>query len=276
MLTIAPSPATIPLRAGALEATVLPGTGMAVASLRHHGEELLAQPGTTLGIPFLHPWANRLDGWRHDAPDVPRDEHGLQIHGVRPRAWSVGSAQADAVTATLCFTSPAFPFAHTVHQEVRVAPGALRITTSVIANGGVGVPIAFGFHPYLVLPGVPRAEWELTLPARRHLLTDARGIPTGATTRERAERAPLGHRTFDDGYDGLGRAPRFAIAGGGRRLDVAFVQGYPVAQVFAPATLDAVCFEPMTAPVNALVSGGAPILAPGRTFAAAFEIRVSG
>ena len=108
-----------------------------------------------------------------------------------------------------------------------MAPGALRITTSVIATDGVGVPISFGFHPYLVLPGVPRAEWELTLPARRHLLTDARGIPTGATTRERSERAPLGHRTFDDGYDGLGRAPRFAIAGGGRRLEVAFLQGYP-------------------------------------------------
>ena len=84
----------------------------------------------------------------------PAGQHGLQIHGVRPRAWSVETAEADAVTATLSFTSPAFPFAHTVHQEVRVAPGALRITTSVIATGGVGVPIAFGFHPYLVLPGV--------------------------------------------------------------------------------------------------------------------------
>src|SRR3954447_21335054 len=195
---------------------------MTVASLRHHGEELLAQPGTALGIPFLHPWATRLDGWRHDAPEVPRDEHGLQIHGVRPRAWSVEAAAADAVTATLPFTSTAFPFAHTVHQDVRVTPEALRITTSVVAGGGVGVPISFGFHPYLVLPGVPRAEWELTLPARRHLLTDARGIPTGATRRERAERAPLGHRTFDDGYDALGHAPRFAVAG---------------------------CFEPMTAPV---------------------------
>ena len=249
---------------------------MAVASLRHHGEELLAQPGTTLGIPFLHPWANRLDGWRHDAPDVPRDEHGLQIHGVRPRPWSVGTAQADAVTATLCFTSPAFPFAHTVQQEVRVAPGALRITTSVIASGGVGVPIAFGFHPYLVLPGVPRAEWEAHA-SRAPPSADGRARhPDRRDDADRAERAPLGDRTFDDGYDALGRAPRFAIAGGGRRLDVAFVQGYPVAQVFAPATLDAVCFEPMTAPVNALVSGGAPILAAGRTFAAAFEIRVSG
>ena len=59
---------------------VVPAIGMVVASLRHRGEELLAQrdglaayarEGTTMGVPFLHPWANRLDGWpttRH----VPR------------------------------------------------------------------------------------------------------------------------------------------------------------------------------------------------------------
>jgi hypothetical protein len=31
--------------------------------------------------------------------------------------------------------------------------------------------------------------------------------------------------------------------------------GYPFAQVFAPPTEDVVCFEPMTAPVNALATG---------------------
>ena len=35
------------------------------------------------------------------------------------------------------------------------------------------VPVAFGYHPYLVLPGVPRAEWEVELPVDARLLLDA-------------------------------------------------------------------------------------------------------
>ena len=59
-------------------------------------------------------------------------------------------------------------------------------------------------------------------------------------------------RTFDDGFtlDAL-RGP-FVLAGGGRRIEVAFESGYPYAQVFAPAIADVICFEPMTAPADAL------------------------
>ena len=51
-----------------LEATFVPSAGMVGCSLRHRGEELLGQRGglrtyieerSTMGIPLLHPWANR-------------------------------------------------------------------------------------------------------------------------------------------------------------------------------------------------------------------------
>ena len=54
---------------GGIEATFVPEAGMIGCSLRHRGEELLGQrhglrgyveSGSTMGIPFLHPWANRL------------------------------------------------------------------------------------------------------------------------------------------------------------------------------------------------------------------------
>ncbi len=57
------------LVAGDLEAVFLPAHGMLGASLRHRGVEMLgrvedledaAAKGSTAGIPFLHPWANRL------------------------------------------------------------------------------------------------------------------------------------------------------------------------------------------------------------------------
>jgi hypothetical protein len=80
------------------------------------------------------------------------------------------------------------------------------------------VPVAFGWHPYLRLPGTPRREWHLRLPSRDHRALDELGIPTGASSREQAEAAPIGRRTFDDLYalveivpiDGVGNVLGFA------------------------------------------------------------------
>ncbi len=96
------------------------------------------------------------------------------------------------------------------------------------------MPIAFGYHPFLQLPGVPRAEWQITLPVGDRLLLDERLVPTGERAPAGDLDGPLGERTFDDGFtlDAL-RGP-FVLSGGGRRIEVAFEAGYPYAQVFAP------------------------------------------
>ncbi len=76
----------------------------------------------------------------------------------------------------------------------------------------------------------------------------------------------------------LDRPAVFALEGGGRRIELELGQGYPFGQVFAPAVVGEdpyVCFEPMTAPVNALVSGdGLRSVPPGGSFRAEFSIRV--
>src|SRR4051794_28649621 len=59
--------ATITLAAGDLDADFAPDRGMVGSSLRRAGEELLdvaAGRGGIVGIPLLHPWANRFAG--HD------------------------------------------------------------------------------------------------------------------------------------------------------------------------------------------------------------------
>jgi galactose mutarotase-like enzyme len=59
-------------------------------------------------------------------------------------------------------------------------------------------------------------------------------------------------------------------------VEVEFVRGYPFAQVYAPGGDDLICFEPMTAPTNALVSGaGLRTAEPGTPFEAVFRIAVS-
>jgi galactose mutarotase-like enzyme len=66
----------------------------------------------------------------------------------------------------------------------------------------------------------------------------------------------------------------FILAGGGHRLTVVFERGYPNAQIFAPDNLDAVCFEPMTAPTDAL-RHDPPFVAPGETFTARWSLSVA-
>jgi galactose mutarotase-like enzyme len=135
------------------------------------------------------------------------------------------------------------------------------------------VPIAFGYHPYLTLPGVQREEWRVGLPRRRHLELDARSIPTGRGEPRAAKAFRLGDRGFDDGYDDIAPGARFTVAGGGREIAVVFESGYPVAQVYSPAGAPFICFEPMTAPTDALRSG--TLLRRARAFTARFAIQIS-
>ncbi len=273
------------------------------ASLVHRGEELLwtgrgvsAYVGQRafMGIPFLHPWANRLGRFGYTAggrevvldpasPLLSIDEHGLPIHGVltASRRWSVSELGADSERARLVahfdYDRPellaAFPFRHRLEMEVRLGGGALEVQTRLTATGDEPVPIAFGFHPYLRLPGVPRADWQVAFPVRRHLLIDEQEIPTGATELVAPISGPIGQRTWDDGYDRLD-GNRFELHGGDRTLTVELMAGYRVAQIFVPPQQEYVCLEPMTAPANALNGPGEAIswASPGQTYSATFRI----
>ena len=291
-----------------VEAAFAPGAGMVGCSLRHRGEELLgqrkglrayAETGSTMGIPLLHPWANRLEGFGYavgarpvridpDSPRVRADENGLPIHGLLGGSplWEVQEAAASAgdahLRAALDFAGApellaGFPFPHRVDVEARLAGGALTIATTVTPTGEAAVPISFGWHPYLQLPGLPRSEWHVHLPVRRRLVLDARGLPTGKTEDVEPFDGAVGDRTWDDGYDRLEEPATFTLRGGGREVAVSFddEEGYPVAQVFAPPGQELICFEPMTAPTNALASGdGLRLAAPGEPFRATFRIAI--
>ena len=185
-----------------------------------------------MGVPLLYPWANRLAG--HDymldgrdvrlpsgPPLVHCEEHGLPIHGLLHASphWRTTSRDETRIRAALDFGAhpellAAFPFPHTLEIEASLSIDRLRITTTVRPTSTTAVPIAFGFHPYLRLPGVPRAGWQVTLPPRRHLVLDERGIPTGAGERQPATRFELDDRGFDDGYDGLASRSTFSVSGG--------------------------------------------------------------
>ena len=289
-----------------LRAGFVPGAGMLCCSLRDGEEELLAQNdgvaayaerGKTMGIPLLYPWANRLAGFEYSAAgrtvEVPHDPNrvaldgdGLPIHGViggRMRWESASDAGEDgrSLEARISWSRSqpqlfeVFPFRHEARYSARLHDGRLRIEVTVEACGEDPVPVAFGFHPYLSLPGAPRERWLIELPAMRKLALDARQIPTGADRALPSESFELAEREYDDGFDELSQPARFAASAGERRFELDFEEGYPCAQVYSPRDARFICFEPMTAPANALCTHeGLRVLAPGERYRAAFALRV--
>ena len=86
----------------------------------------------------------------------------------------------------------------------------------------------------------------------------------------------LADQSWDDGLSGLDERARFAVSGAGLELSISFDEGYPFAQVYAPPADDLICFEPMTAPTDALVSGASlTVVAPHDSYRAAFTVAVA-
>ena len=278
-----------------------PDGGMIGTSLTDSGVELLGQrrgldaylsAGKTMGIPILYPWANRLGDNTYTAENVTvtlkpgengvrPDPNGLPIHGVLAAypGWRVTAESADELTAEVDFGADpqllaSFPYPHLLTVTARLAERSLTVRATVTATGDTAVPLCFGFHPYLRLPTVARSDWLIETPPLRHFSLDDKGLPTGDTSEQPAKSEPLGDKAFDDGYDQVKDGAVFAVSGGGRRLEVRFEQGYPAAQIFAPPAEDVVCFEPMTAPTDALRRGGYRSAHPGEPAVAVFSIRV--
>jgi aldose 1-epimerase len=288
------SETAVEIASGGLSAVFVPDLGMAGVSLRYRGGEYLALPGGldalraghTGGLPLLAPWANRLSTWRYRVGrtavdlkglELPVDGNGLPIHGflVGKPGWTVEYLGTRGDTARLRTSTlvdgPAFPFPHRIEVTALARDPQLRVTTKIVPTGSRAVPVSFGWHPYFRLPNAPRSRWLLRLPTRRRLVLDGRGIPTGALIREASERAPIGRRTFDDGY--ALRSGRLAIENdAGRALELRCGAGYPYAQVWVPAGKSFAALEPMTAPTNALVDGKARTIGRDEAFTATFVL----
>ncbi|HKP88824.1 MAG TPA: aldose 1-epimerase [Thermoleophilaceae bacterium] len=289
-----------------LEVSFVPSVGMVGASMRHRGDELLGQRGglaryeatrSTMGIPLLHPWANRLDGLAYaaagrrveldpDSPLLKTDPNDLPIHGFLGASpyWEVLGTDADDTSARLSARMDfaahpeyleGFPYPHELRIDASLAGSTLTLRTTLAATGDLAVPMSFGFHPYFALLDDERSDWRVELPVRERIVTDERQIPTGETEPVEIAPGPLGDRTFDDGYANVPDGARFVVAGEGRRVTVEWVAGYRYAQVYAPEGDELIAFEPMTAPTNALVSGqGLTLVPPGETRSATFSVTV--
>jgi aldose 1-epimerase len=272
-------------------------------------EEFRARPGMS-GIPFLGPWADRLDepaffaNGRRYAFDLQlgnvRGE--MPIHGfvTTTDQWRVVEAKADAqaawVTSRLEFyRQPAWmkqwPFAHTIEITHRLQDGVLEVQTTIVNMSAEPMPIAIGFHPYYQLTDSPRDEWTLSVGARTHWLLTANTVPTGET--EPIEKffptpqaAPLREYSLDDVFtnlvrDGQGRAT-MSVTGKSQRLDIILGPNYRAVTIWSPRDRPFICVEPTAAIIDGLNLAARGLynelqsVAPGGTWRERFWIKASG
>jgi len=254
-------------------------------------EEFKASGQTRGGIPFLGPWANRLDEQAFYANgrrfpfdmDIGNVRGTTPIHGLlmRTNRWTVVDVTADdrqsSVTSRLEFYRvplwmKQFPFAHAIDMTHRLCEGRLDVTTRIENLSAEPMPIAIGFHPYFRLPDGGRDQWTVSIGARtRWLLSDAK-LPTGeAEPIERSFAEPravslrehdLDH-VFSDLVRGENGDSTMSVRSTGHRIDVEAGPRYRAAVVFAPKALpstagapasrgDFVCLEPMAGISNAM------------------------
>src|SRR5437867_7075358 len=157
--------------------SILPSVGNIAFSMKVKGHEILRWPYASVdafkarpalsGIPFVGPWANRLDeqafyanGKRYAFDMGLGNVRGaIPIHGFLSTTdqWRVIEAKADGksawVTSKLEFFKEAawmkqFPFAHTVDITYRLQDGVLEVRTKITNMSAEPMPVSVGFHPY--------------------------------------------------------------------------------------------------------------------------------
>ncbi len=271
------------------EISILPGFGNRAYEMKVHGKNILYFPITDLsalrggagrglnGIPFLAPWANRMASggfWANDQwyafnsklPTVRVNQNGVAMHGMLSASplWEVVEVKADANSARLTsrfqfWKYPElmanWPFAHEYEMTYRLTHGELEVSTRIMNRSTQPMPVAIGFHPYFNLPGVPRAESTVSIPARKHVQTDSQLVATGElTANDLSSQVSLKDHTFDDGFTDLVREANgqaiFSVQGGGKKIEVIYGPKYQVAVIYAPPKQEYVCFEPMASITN--------------------------
>jgi len=277
-------------------------------------EEFKTRPSLS-GIPFLGPWANRLDepafyangkkyAFNMDLGNV-RGTH--PIHGFLSSTdqWQIVEAKADDksawVTSRLEFyRQPAwiaqFPFAHTIETTYRLQDGILEVRTRIENLSADPMPVAIGFHPYFQLTDSPRNEWTIGVGARTEWVLASDKIPTGVT-RPIEQLFPnpqaaalrdydLDHVFGDLVRDASGNAVMF-VKGKSQKLEVLFGPNYRAAVVYAPKAApqqsrEFICFEPMTGITDALnltqkgLYKELQTILPGKAWQESFWVRPSG
>ena len=254
--------------------SIIPSSGNKAFEMKVKGQNVLYFPYASIedfkakgaggfnGIPFLGPWANRLDeqafyanGQRYAFDMQLGNVRGaIPIHGLvtTTNQWQVIEVKSDGKSAWMTsrlefYKNPAwikqFPFAHTIDMTYRLQGGVLEVTTKIANLSTDPMPVAIGFHPYFQLTDSRREDWTVSVGAKSQWLLAPNKVPTGET--EPIEKLfpdpraiPLKDFDLDHVFGDLvreadGRAV-MTLKGKAQKLDVLLGPNYRSVVIYAP------------------------------------------
>ena len=257
----------------ATELSLVTSVGNVAFELKVKGQNILYFPSATLdefrgrprlsGIPFLGPWANRLDetAFYANGKKYPFNMELGNVNGPRPihgflsstDKWQVVEVKSDATSAWVTsrlefYRQPQwmaqFPFAHTIDMTYRLRDGIVEVSTTVRNLSAEPMPLSIGYHPYYRLTDSPRDEWILTVGARTQWLLNSDKIPTGETEPigkffPDPASVPLKAYNLDHVFgdlirDSAGRAS-VVVSGKTQKLEILIGPKYRALVMFAPS-----------------------------------------
>jgi aldose 1-epimerase len=254
-----------------IRVSIVPSVGNVAFEMQVKGHNVLYFPYADIaafrnrprlsGIPFLAPWANRLDeqgfyanGKKYNFNmDLGNVSGAHPIHGFLSFTdqWTVKEVKAEKeaawVTSRLEFyRQPSwmaqFPFAHTMEMTYRLAAGVLEVRIQLQNLSSEPMPFSIGFHPYFQLTDSPRQDWTVRIGAKKQWLLNGDKIPTGVTVPIEQKfpdpnRIALKDYNLDDVFSDLVRDPDgralMRVKGPSQQLEVLFGHRYNAVVVFS-------------------------------------------
>lgn len=267
-----------------LEITIHPNIGNLVSQISFQGREMLYSPyisknlmaGSTLeGIPFLYPFANRLEEdsipleySKHRIPEntkgLRRDSNGLLLHGILyyKKGWEpevLRNSQLDSYyEARFEYGEDLleiFPFTSILKQELELEGNTLTFTLSITNTSSKPMPLSVGYHPYFFVPERWKKNGKIFTNGTKYYETNEKLLPTGKLlpSAKILAKGELENVLLDHNFTEFHpkEKPFSELILRNRKIRLELINGFDHILLFTPKGKDFVCMEPMVGPVNA-------------------------
>jgi len=275
------------LKAGNLEATLVPNAGGIVSRLTWRGpdgrlHEVLyppagAEPSTAapnfFGTWAMLPFANRAfgsvvdDGERHFL--VPRNDKDGTIHGFGwQSAWQVISNDRAQAVLEHRRTEGSDPYRYRARQEVILDEAGMTIRFSIVNEAGATLPFGIGHHPWFPCAADTRlalhADGALVFGEAFRATGQQAFVDGGPYAQAPVFRSPEVTAWSFLGWDGRARieTPSTGLA-----ITLTASENLNCPVVWAPAGADFLCVEPQSHTIGAPSEPAARLAAPLRRLA---------
>ncbi len=265
-----------------LEVVFHPSVGNFVSQIYFQDKEILYSPyfennlnvGEKLeGIPFLFPYANRLEEDKiptqkgyHQIPKIPfmRDQFGRLIHGFMyyRKGWILETLRNGELES---FSESKFefqkeelewfPFPLEINYQIELQGNLVQFMIQITNKGDEPIPLSIGFHPYFYVSIEEKPKIQLTTNAQKFYETDSTLLPTGKllSVSQLIKNSTLSAIELDHNFTSFpkGELPFVTLITSTHSVKVELLEGFDHLLIFNPKGQEFVCIEPMFGPTNA-------------------------